>query len=87
MPPFVANENLVTTLWTEFGSLAAAAFLETPGEFAYLASSPSCCGLDWGRGTDSVRSREPGCWLAPSPIFGSGRATSDRLFYDLRSLV
>ena len=80
MPPFVAKENLVTTLWTELGSLAAPLFLA--GELAYLASSASycsyCCCLETGLGTDSVlRSSEAGCdWFAtPSPILGNGLAT------------
>ena len=89
MPPFVAKENLVTTLWTELGSLAAPFFVGE--EFvACLASSVSCCcwDLETGRGMDSVlRSRETGGWFVPSLILGSGRATRERLFCDLRSLV
>ena len=50
MPPFVAKENFVTTLWTELGSRPVV-FFGCGGLPIGLASSLSS-GLEGGLGTD-----------------------------------
>ena len=61
MPPFVAKENFVTTLWTELGSRPPVVFFGCGGLPIGLASSLSS-GFEGGLGTDySCREpREPG---------------------------